>query len=101
MWNTVFKASIAVGAALVIVAIGYGYRKPLLERHTLLTRKAELEQDVKQQQAKLDDLKIREDRLQTDPRFVEKIAREDFGYAKPGETIFKFEGDASAASRVR
>ena len=31
-----------------------------------------------------------QEKLQEDPTFVEKIAREDLNYAKPGETIFRF-----------
>ena len=36
-------------------------------------------------------LKWKQEKLQEDPRFIEKIAREDLGYAKPGETVFRFE----------
>jgi hypothetical protein len=35
-------------------------------------------------------LKLKQEKLQEDPRFIEKIAREELGYAKPGETIFRF-----------
>ena len=35
-------------------------------------------------------LKLKQEKLQEDPRFIEKIAREDLGYAKPGETVFRF-----------
>ena len=35
-------------------------------------------------------LKRKQEKLQEDPTFVEKIAREDLNYAKPGETIFRF-----------
>ena len=38
-------------------------------------------------------LRLKQERLQEDPRFVEKIARENLGYAKPGETIFRFVDD--------
>jgi cell division protein FtsB len=29
--------------------------------------------------------------LRTDPKSVERLARETFGYAKPGETVIRFE----------
>ena len=35
-----------------------------------------------------------QERLESDPRFVEKIAREDLGYAKEGEIVFKFVEEA-------
>ena len=31
------------------------------------------------------------ERLRTDPAYVEKIIRQQLGYAKPGEFIFRFE----------
>ena len=38
-------------------------------------------------------LRLKQARLQEDPRFIEKIAREKLGYAKPGETVFRFEDE--------
>ena len=35
-------------------------------------------------------LKLKQEKLQEDPHFIEKIAREKLGYAKPGETVFRF-----------
>ena len=37
--------------------------------------------------------------LKTDPRMIEKIAREDMGLAKPGEFIFKMPGTPDDASK--
>ncbi len=44
-------------------------------------------------------LRTQQERLRSDPRFVEKIAREELGYAKPGETVFKFVDDEPQTSR--
>ena len=33
--------------------------------------------------------------LRTDPKAVERLARETFGYAKPGETVIRFEPPAT------
>ena len=30
------------------------------------------------------------ERLRTDPAYIEKIAREEYGYVRPGETVLKF-----------
>jgi cell division protein FtsB len=37
--------------------------------------------------------------LKTDPRLIEKIAREDMGLAKPGELIFKLPATQDDSSR--
>ncbi len=47
-------------------------------------RLAEAEARLKQQERILE-------RLRTDPAYVEKIIRQQLGYAKPGEFIFRFE----------
>lgn len=95
MWDPIYKTSLV---CLVLLAIPGGwalYRKPVQERHVLLARKAELEKYIEERQIRLDSLKHKQEQLQNDPRFVEKLAREEFGYARPGETVFKFEGDAA------
>jgi len=99
VWNAIYRAAMGVLALFALIAVGYAYYNPLKERDHLLSKKMELEEVVKQQQERLDDLKQRQERLQTDARFVEKLAREEFGYAKPGEVVFKFEGDVKPAQR--
>jgi cell division protein FtsB len=41
-------------------------------------------------QAQINELKLKQGRIQADPDFLEKIAREELGWAKPGETVYKF-----------
>lgn len=99
MWNALFKVAVASLVLMAVVFVFILYRKPLKERDVLLARKAALEKIVADQRTRFDGLKLRQEKLQTDPRFVEKLAREEFGYARPGEVVFKFEGDASAARK--
>jgi cell division protein FtsB len=39
--------------------------------------------------------------ISTDPKTVERLARENLGYAKPGETVVRFSAPATNAPRVR
>ena len=43
----------------------------------------------------LDALKAEIDALRTDPKAVERLARDKFGYAKPDETIVRVEDPAT------
>lgn len=54
------------------------------------TTEAQVRQDIQREAEQLRMLKLKQEKLQEDPRFIEKIAREDLGYAKPGETVFRF-----------
>lgn len=56
-------------------------RKELLKQHTKIAQQEELGRHLEHS------IKA----LRSDPLTVERIAREKLGYAKPGETIFRFE----------
>ena len=50
-----------------------------------------LEQQIKVEEEKNVQLATAIQNLQSDPKTVERIAREKLGYAKPGETVIYFE----------
>lgn len=79
--------------AIVALVVGIVLRLflPMLDRQEeLRAREAALRQDIQKEAEQLRMLKLKQQKLQEDPRFIEKIAREDLGYAKPGETVFRF-----------
>lgn len=79
--------------AIVALTVGIVLRLflPLLERQKeLRAKEATLREDIQTEAEQLRMLKLKQEKLQEDPRFIEKIAREDLGYAKPGETVFRF-----------
>ena len=81
-----------VSAIVLAVVIGVRVFEPKLEEMRRL--EGELERaraDVQRTAAQLRDLKAKQERLRTDPQYVEKVAREELGYSKPGETVFRFE----------
>ena len=56
-------------------------RKRILELDTQIQK---AEETAKQQQTSID-------AIRRDPKSVERLAREKLGYAKPGETVIRFE----------
>jgi cell division protein FtsB len=81
---------IILGLAILALAIHdvFGPHGFLAMRNTQQTIKnytAEMQKLDKENQALSDEVTS----LKTDPRLIEKIAREDMGLAKPGELIFK------------
>lgn len=76
---------------LLVAGIVASFFLPLIQRQKELRARAEeLRQDIQREAEYLRMLKQKQEKLQNDPRFIEKIAREDLGYAKPGETVFRF-----------
>jgi cell division protein FtsB len=77
--------------AIFLVAIGIRLFMPLIERQREMRARAEaLREDIQKSAEELRMLKLKQEKLQEDPRFIEQIAREKLRYAKPGETVFRF-----------
>ncbi len=61
----------------------------LKTRWELNQRKNELLQRTEDLHVKSDVLKVKVESLENDPALLEKIAREQYGMRKPGETVYK------------
>ena len=79
-------------AAIVIVVLAlsaYGTRAVL--RVSEMRREIEaMERDLVTLRTRTDELTRTVDRLRNDPAYIEKLAREDLGYVREGETVLKF-----------
>lgn len=98
IWTFIIRVAWAIIAALTILLIVGLFYPKYRQMRELEARAAELEEEVRLEQEMLRYLQSRQERLRTDPRFVEKIAREELGLAKPGETVFKFIDDPPPAT---
>lgn len=87
------------GAALLVVVAAltlYGINAVIRVSH--LKREMEtMERDLVTLRARTDELTKTVDRLRTDPAYIEKLAREDLGYVREGETVLKFPKGGGAA----
>jgi cell division protein FtsB len=82
-----------LGGAALLVVVGaltmYGVSAVL--RVSDMKREMEtLERDLVTLRTRTDELTQTVDRLRSDPAYIEKLAREDLGYVREGETILKF-----------
>jgi len=79
-------------AAVLLVAVGlgaYGVREVL--RVSEMRREMDtMERDLVTLRARTDELTRTVERLRSDPAYIEKLAREDLGYVREGETVLKF-----------
>ena len=58
-------------------------------RWELSKQKTELVQKTEELHQKSEQLKVKIESLENDPALLEKIAREQYGMRKPGETVYK------------
>ena len=80
------------GAGLVLLAASlavYGGHQALRVRQ-MRGEIAALERDIVTLRTRTDELSRTVQRLRNDPAYVEKLAREELGYVRPGETVLKF-----------
>ena len=65
---------------------------PLIQHNEQMRKKIlELDTKIQKEEAIAKQQKISIDAIRTDPRTVERLARETLWYAKPGETVIRFE----------
>lgn len=61
----------------------------LKTRWDLYSQKEDLKERTEELNNRSEELKVKIDRLNEDPALLEKIAREEYGMRKPGETVYK------------
>lgn len=89
-WRNVYRVFLIAAAVLAVVIVVRFFMPKFQEERRLRARLEEARQDVRRTAETLRELKLKQERLREDPRYVEKIAREELGLAKPGETVFRF-----------
>ena len=89
-WRTLYRVFLVASAVLVAVILVRFFMPKYQEEQRLRARLEEARQDVRRTAETLRQLKLKQERLREDPRYVEKVAREDLGLSKPGETVFRF-----------
>lgn len=83
-------------AGLLVLAVWY---LPLIKHNERLRKEIlRYDQQIQKQEETGKQLKAAIDSLRYDPKAVERLARETLGYAKPGETVIRFE--ESTTNRV-
>ena len=76
-------------AGLLALAVWY---LPLIHQNERMRKEVlRLDGQVEREEAMARELKTSIEALRNDPKSVERLAREKLGYAKPGETVIRFE----------
>ncbi len=90
---------VTILALLAGLTLVVGWYLPLINqnermRHEIL----KLNDQIQQEEETAKKLKASIEALQHDPKTVERLTRERLGYAKPGETVIRFEAPATNAA---
>jgi len=83
------RVVVPVLAALAVAGLAVGINGTM--RVLAMQRElAALEADIARLHAQARVLTEKVERMRTDPLYIEKLAREDLGYVREGETVLKF-----------
>lgn len=100
IWDKLTRVVIGLLLLAFLVAVGVWYL-PLIQQNERMRREVmRLEEELKKASAEKRQLNASVDALNNDPKAVVRLAREKFGYAKPGETVIRFEDSATATPAV-
>ncbi len=91
IWDKVTQAIIVITVLVMLGGVAVWYL-PLIQQNKRMRRELSgLDHEIARQAAVAERSKIEIEAIQTDPRTIERLARERLGYAKPGETVIRFQ----------
>ncbi len=96
-WTIIYRfVWIALGA-LLLIGMGFMFVPTIQEDRENQRREAELTEEIRQNEQRIRTLRLKQERFESDPAFVERIAH-DIGLAGPDEVIFRFIDDEESES---
>jgi cell division protein FtsB len=89
--NTFRKKSVVVTLLIALPALSFIIfsNKGILQRYTLEAEKRDMLKKLEQSKFEQSHLKQTSKALDSDPKAIEKVAREKYGMIKDGETVYK------------
>lgn len=100
IWDKLTKVVLVLVGIAVLLGIALRYL-PLIKQNERMRKEIiRLDAQLQGETDQIKESKATIDALQNDPKAVERLARERFGYAKPGETVVRFEPPATNRTTV-
>ncbi len=99
-WTLLFKISLFVVIAVSVIGVLYIFIPEYTRMSDLRQKKEELLAKNTDIETRIHDYQNRQTQFHTDPRFVERLVREQFGMVRESETIYKVIHDAPQVGPV-
>ena len=98
IWTKLTRAVIFLLILAGVLGIGAWYLPPIQQNERMRQQTYKLDTQIQKEEETSKQLKASIDALRYDPKAVERLARERLGYARPGETVIRFETPATNQS---
>jgi cell division protein FtsB len=101
VWMTIYRSATIIFVAMVIVAVVSLFLPKIRQNQERQRKLTVLEEENRTKEDMIKQLQSQQDRFMSDSRYVERVAREELGKAKAGETIYRFTERKTNAFRVQ
>ena len=91
IWDKLNRVVICLLLIAGVVGVGVRYYPLIKQNERYRKRVLELDLQVQKEMETKKQLTAAIEAMNNDPKAVERLARETLGYARPGETVIKFE----------
>ena len=99
IWSKLTKVVVALLVLALLLLIGM-WHLPLIRQNERMRREImRLDEQLQKEEARSKQLQAEIDALRNDPKTIERLTREKLGYARPGETVIRFETGVTNAPR--
>jgi cell division protein FtsB len=95
IWSKLTKIVVGLVVLAILLLIGMCYLPLIQQNERMRARILYLENQLEKEDATAKQLKADIDALRNDPKTLERLAREKLGYAKPDETVVRFESSGT------
>ncbi len=89
-WVFLYRFALVICIALMLCGLSSIFMPKVRENNQRQRRASMMEEEIRDKEEAIQHLRRQQERFLTDSNFVEDVAREEFGKARPGETIFRF-----------
>jgi len=101
IWEKLIKVVFFLVLAAAIIAVALSYAPLIRQNQRVREENWRLDREIEKEEALSRQLKANINSLKNDPKTVERMVREKLGYAKPGETVIRFEGTNTTPTPIR
>ena len=91
IWDHLTRVVIVLIALACLLAVGIGYLPVIKQNQRMRQDVQQKESEIRKLEEENRRLKASIEAMRSDPQTVERTARQKLGYARPGETVVRFE----------
>lgn len=101
IWDRLTRVVVFLLFLAAVLAVALWYYPVMKHTERLRQENLRLDAEIEREALRQRELQHSLHLLQHDPRTIERLAREKLGYARPGETVIRFEAPRTNAGGVR